>query len=81
MPPNQRFKRGFVLLQHQELPHESLSPVDLRLLPVRVLFGTGFGPGSTPPKADVKTPEGASTKTPKAKAKPKRKAPEGPFLV
>ena len=33
------------------------------------------------PKADVKTPEGASAKTPKAKAKPKRKAPEGPFLV
>jgi hypothetical protein len=33
------------------------------------------------PRADVKTPEGASPKTPKAKAKPKRKAPEGPFLA
>jgi hypothetical protein len=33
------------------------------------------------PRADVKTPEGALPKTPKAKAKLKRKAPEGPFLV
>ncbi len=32
-------------------------------------------------KAEVNPPEGASTKTPKAKAKPKRKAPQGPFLV
>ncbi len=38
----------------------------------------------TPPKAsraDGKTADGAATKTPKAKAKPKRKAPTGPFLV
>ena len=33
------------------------------------------------PKADGNTPDGASTKTPKAKAKPKRKGPQGPFLV
>jgi acid phosphatase type 7 len=32
-------------------------------------------------KADLKTPEGLPAKTPKAKAKPKRKAPVGPFLV
>ena len=32
-------------------------------------------------KADVKSPEVVSPKTPKAKTKPKRKAPDGPFLV
>jgi hypothetical protein len=32
-------------------------------------------------QADVKKPEAASQKTPKAKVKPKRKAPTGPFLV
>ncbi len=31
------------------------------------------------PKADVKTPRGATARTPKAR--PKRKAPEGPFLA
>ena len=36
-----------------------------------------------PPKADANCARGASTKTPtsKAKAKPKKKAPQGPFLV
>jgi hypothetical protein len=38
---------------------------------------------SSSPKADARTPERGTPKTPKekAKAKPKRKAPEGPFLV